>query len=183
MAKRVKRARRATAILSGLAIGILTVYPARPALGQVLYGSMVGTVTDQSSAMVPGAEVTVTNTSTGLSRQTTANEAGYYSIPNLLEGSYDLSVSVSGFKPYVQKGIRVSINVVTRVDATIQVGVVSEEVRVEATTALLQTTKSDVSVSFDTPDGESTALRLSQLPVALQSRARRCTRAVSERRH
>ena len=142
-----------------LVIGMfLTVYPARPASGQVLYGSMVGTVTDQSAAMVPGAEVTVTNTSTGLSRQTTTNEVGYYSIPNLPEGSYDLSVGVSGFKPYVQKGIRVSINAVTRVDSTIQVGVLSEEVRVEATTALLQTTKSDVSVSFETAAMENLPL-------------------------
>jgi hypothetical protein len=78
-----------------LAIGMfLTVYPARPASGQVLYGSMVGTVTDQSGAMVPTAAVTVTNTSTGLSRQTTTNEAGYYSIPNLPEG---------GLRPFGQR--------------------------------------------------------------------------------
>ena len=115
MAKRVARVQRATVILSWLAIGtFITAYPARPASGQVLYGSMVGTVTDQSGALVPGTAVTVTNTSTGLSRQTTTNEAGYYSIPNLLEGSYDLSVSLSGFKPYVQKGISVSINEIGR---------------------------------------------------------------------
>jgi hypothetical protein len=136
----------------------LTVYPARPASGQVLL-RIDGRDRDRPERRHgSGAEVTVTNTSTGLSRQTTTNEAGYYSIPSLPEGSYDLSVGVSGFKPYVQKGIRVSINVVTRVDATIQVGVLSEEVRVEATTALLQTTKSDVSVSFDTPAMENLPL-------------------------
>ena len=63
---------------------------------------MVGTLTDQTGAMIPKATVTVTNTSTGLSRQTTTNEAGYYSVPNLLEGVYDLSVSASGFKPECQ---------------------------------------------------------------------------------
>src|SRR5437867_4819527 len=157
--KSMNGVRRAPVMLSWLAIGIfMTVYPARPASGQVLYGSMVGTLTDQTGAMVPKATVTVTNTSTGLSRQTTTNEAGYYSVPNLLEGVYDLSVSASGFKPYVQKGISVSINAVTRVDATIQVGAVSEEVRVEATTAVLETTKSDVSVSFDTPAMENLPL-------------------------
>jgi hypothetical protein len=142
-----------------LAIGIfLTVYTVRPASGQVLYGSIVGSVTDQSGAVVPQAAVTVTNTSTGLSRQTTTNEVGYYSIPNLLEGGYDLSVSASGFRPYVQKGVSVSINAVTRVDATIEVGTVSEEVSVAAITTLLQTTKSDVSVSFDTPAMENLPL-------------------------
>src|SRR5439155_7218998 len=157
--KSMNGVRRAPVMLSWLAIGIfLTVYPARPASGQVLYGSMVGTLTDQTGAMVPKATVTVTNTSTGLSRQTTTNEAGYYSVPNLLEGVYDLWVSASGFKPYVQKGISVSINAVTRVDATIQVGSVSVEVCVEATTAVLETTKSDVSVSFDTPAMENLLL-------------------------
>jgi hypothetical protein len=146
-------------VLSLLAVGLfITVYLPRPASGQVLYGSVVGTLTDQTGARVPKAMVTVANPSTGLSRQTTTDEAGYYSIPNLFEGAYDLSVSASGFKPYVQKGIRVSINAETRVDATIQVGGVSEEVSVEATTAVLQTTKSDVSVSFDTPAMENLPL-------------------------
>jgi hypothetical protein len=125
-------------------------FAAGTASAQVLYGSIVGTLTDETGAMVPKASVTVTNTSTGLSRQATTNDAGYYSIPNLLEGVYDLSVTASGFRTYTQKGINVSINRVTRVDATIAVGAVSEQVSVEATSALLQTTKSDVNVSLDT---------------------------------
>ena len=52
-----------------------------------------------TTAGVFNVTVTVTNTSTGLSRQATTDEAGYYSIPNLLEGAYDLSVSASSFKP------------------------------------------------------------------------------------
>ncbi len=79
--------------------------------------------------------------------QATANETGYYSIPNLLEGVYDLSVTAPGFSPYTQKGVTVSINRVTRVDAAIELGAVTEQVSVEASTALLQTTKSDVSAS------------------------------------
>jgi hypothetical protein len=115
---------------------------------QVLYGSIVGSLTDETGAVVPKAVVTVTNTSTGLSRQTTTDDAGYYSIPNLLEGTYDLSVSAGGFKPYTQKGVNVPINIVTRLNLTIQVGAVSEQVTVEATSAVLQTTKADVSVTL-----------------------------------
>ena len=92
----------------------------------------------------------MTNTSTGLSRQATTDTAGYYSIPNLLEGTYDLAITASGFKTYTQRGVNVPINAVTRVDVTIQVGALAEEVSVEATSALLQTTRSDVSVSLDT---------------------------------
>ena len=100
----------------------ITSYAARPASAQVLYGSIVGTLTDETGAVVPKATVTVTNTSTGLSRQATTDETGYYSIPNLQEGTYDLSVSASGFRPYTQKGVKVPINSVTRVDVTVQVG-------------------------------------------------------------
>ncbi len=139
------------AVLWCLAIAfIVLASSARPAIAQVLYGSIVGTLTDQTGAVVPKATVTVTNTSTGLSRQVTANDAGYYSIPNLLEGTYDLSVTATGFKPYAQKGVIVSVNNVTRVDVNFQLGALTEEVSVEASTALLQTTKSDVSVNLDT---------------------------------
>ena len=100
---------------------VLTSIP-RVASAQVLYGSIVGTLTDQTGAVVPKATVTVTNTSTGLSRQVTADGAGYYSIPNLLEGTYDRTVTSSGFKPYAQKGVIVSVNNVTRVDVNIQLG-------------------------------------------------------------
>jgi hypothetical protein len=137
-------------ILSCLAIGVVVLgCAARTASAQVLYGSIVGTLTDETGAVVPKAVVTVTNTSTGLSRQATTDDAGYYSIPNLLEGTYDLSVSASGFKPYTQKGVNVPINIVTRVDATIQVGAITEQVTVEASAAVLETTKADVSVNLD----------------------------------
>jgi carboxypeptidase family protein/TonB-dependent receptor-like protein len=146
-------------ILSCLTIGLMDMgYAARTASAQVLYGSIVGTLTDATGAVVPRAAVTVTNTSTGLSRQATTDDAGYYSIPNLPEGTYDLSVSAGGFRPYTQKGVNVSINNVTRINPTIQVGAVNEQVTVEASTAVLQTTKADVSVSLDTRSMENLPL-------------------------
>jgi hypothetical protein len=147
------------AVLSRLAIAIMVIgYLATPASGQVLYGSLVGTLTDATGAVVPKATVAVKNTSTGLSREATTNEAGYYSIQNLLEGDYDMTVTASGFRPYTQRGINVSINRVTRVDAAIEVGAVSEQVSVEATSAVLQTQKADVSVSLDTRAMENVPL-------------------------
>ena len=141
---------RAMVILSSLVIAFMLMgVAARTVSAQVLYGSIVGTLTDQTGAVVPKATVTVANSSTGLSRQVTTDEAGYYSIPNLLEGTYDLSVSADGFKPYTQKGAAVSIGRVTRIDAVIQVGALSEQVTVEANVTSLQTAKADVSVSLD----------------------------------
>src|SRR5260370_29086803 len=80
-------------------------FQARFASAQVLYGSIVGTVTDPTGAVVSKANVTVTNTSTGLSRQTSADDAGYYSIPNLPQGTYDLAVSAAGFHPLTPNGL------------------------------------------------------------------------------
>jgi Carboxypeptidase regulatory-like domain/TonB dependent receptor-like, beta-barrel len=116
---------------------------------QVLYGSIVGTLTDESGAVVPGAVVTVKNASTGLSREATTDETGHYAIQNLLEGAYDLSVSATGFKPYTQTGVEVSINSVTRADITVQVGAITDQVTVEGSAQLLQTTKSDVNTHLD----------------------------------
>jgi len=142
---------RFVAILACATVGLgLIGSGARPASAQVLYGSIVGTLTDQTGAVVPNATVTATNSSTGLSRQATTDTAGYYSIPNLLEGTYDLSITATGFKTYTQRGVNVPINAATRVNVTIQVGGLAEEVSVEASSALLQTTRSDVSTSLDT---------------------------------
>jgi len=73
------------------ALGFLfAICEAPRASAQVLYGSIVGTVTDQANAAVPKATVTVKNTATGFSRQVNTDEAGYYSIPSLPEGAYDV---------------------------------------------------------------------------------------------
>ena len=138
-------------LLSCLAIGLVVMgYAARSASAQVLYGSIVGTLTDETGGVVPGAVVTVKNASTGLSKEATTDETGHYAIQNLPEGAYDLSVSPSGFRPYTQTGVRVSINSVTRVDIKVQVGALTDQVTVEGSSQVLQTTKSDVSTHLDT---------------------------------
>src|SRR5690348_138376 len=138
-------------LLLSLALGVgLVLAPilAQQAKGQVLYGSLVGTVTDQSGAVVPSAAVTVKNTNTGLTLEGTTDASGFYAIRNLLEGTYDLSVSKSGFRPYTQTGIGISINNVTRINPSLEVGAVAQAITVEASTAVLQTSTSDVKTSI-----------------------------------
>ena len=125
---------------------------------QVLYGSVVGTVTDQNGAVVPGATITITNVRTGQIREALSDDAGYYSILNVLEGTYDLSVKMTGFRTYLEKGIVVSINMVRRVNLSLQLGSVSESVTVEASAAVLQTTKSDVSANLESQAVENLPL-------------------------
>lgn len=124
-------------------------YEAPVALAQVLYGSIIGTVTDQTNSVVPNTVVRVTNASTGLFRDASTDSAGYYSIPNLPQGTYDLSVSASGFKTLTQKSLDVLINNVTHVDVRLEVGGVADSVTVESSAALLQTTKTDVNVNLE----------------------------------
>jgi hypothetical protein len=146
-------------ILFCMAIGLILMgSTARTASAQVLYGSIAGTLTDETGSVVPRATVSVTNESTGLSRQTITDESGHYSIPNLLEGTYDLSVNATGFKPYTQKGVVVRINAATNVDAVVTLGALNEQVTVEASTQVLQTTKTDVNTSLDTTSIENLPL-------------------------
>src|SRR5262245_14950229 len=105
-----------------ITILVLMGWAAPAASAQVLYGSVVGNLTDQTGALVPKAAVTATNTSTGFSRQATSDSSGYFSIPNLPEGTYDLSISATGFRPVIQKGVQILINNVTRADISLEVG-------------------------------------------------------------
>src|SRR6478609_2422037 len=69
------------------------------------FGTIVGTVTDQSGAVVAGAKVTVTDPATGQSRDEITNDQGYYVVPSLKPAPYDVSVSASGFGVATQKGV------------------------------------------------------------------------------
>ena len=121
--KRVNSRSLALALLSFPAISLIfTGFGASIASAQVLYGSIVGTVTDQANAVVPKAAVTVRSTATALSREVNTDVAGYYAITNLPEGAYDLSVTAPGFKTLAQKNLNVVINNVTRADLRLEVG-------------------------------------------------------------
>ena len=114
------------------------------ALAQVLYGSVVGNVKDQSGAAVPGATVTITSKETNQVRTTTTNDEGGYSVPNVQSGTYEVRVSRDGFRPTVDANVVVTINSVARVDSTLQVGNVSEVVEVSGQAQTLQTDRGEV---------------------------------------
>src|SRR5690242_6865664 len=116
----------------------------QPLHGQVLYGSVTGTVTDQSGAGVPKAHIIITNRATSATREVDADENGHYLVTDLPPGGYDLKVTASGFKPLTQTNLTVAANTVMNGDAKLQVGAVSEQVTVEASTVTLQTEKTDV---------------------------------------
>jgi len=107
-------------------------------------GSISGTVTDPSGAIIPGVTVTAINTETGIQHSTQANEAGFYSFPALPAGHYDVHIQAKGFQEYRQTGLVIDVNSALRVDATLKVGAVTEEVSVSATAAHVETSNTQM---------------------------------------
>ena len=103
-----------------------------------------GTVKDQSGAVLPGVEVTATQTETGIARDAVTNETGSYVLPNLPIGPYRLEAALPGFRTYVQTGIVLQVNSSPVINPVLEVGQVSEQVEVQANAALVETRSAGV---------------------------------------
>jgi outer membrane receptor protein involved in Fe transport len=134
---------RVRSAVSIVAICLLAATLPCPSRAQVLYGSLVGTVTDQSGAVVPDAQVSASDVQTGQTREATSDGSGRYSITNLLPGTYNVTVTSKGFRNFQQTSLIVTPNVVSRVDVHLEVGQATEQVTVSAESAQLQTEKAD----------------------------------------
>jgi hypothetical protein len=99
------------------------------AFAQVPTGQISGRVTDSSGAVLPGVDVTVTQTDTGLVRSMVSNEAGQYALPSLPVGPYRLEATLQGFRTFVQEGITLQVNASLVVDPVLPLGELSETIR------------------------------------------------------
>lgn len=102
-------------------------------------GSISGTVTDTTGAVISGASVVATNTETGVKSTTETNAQGFYSFPNLSVGHYNVQIQAKGFSGYQETGLVLDVDTALRVDAALKVGTVSESVEVSAATAQVDT--------------------------------------------
>ncbi len=109
------------------------------------FGTIVGTITDQSGAVVAGAKVTVTDPATGQNREETTNAQGYYVVPSLKPAPYDVSVAASGFGVYTQKGVVLQADQSATVNAALSLGKTSESVLVTAEPPQVNTTTATMS--------------------------------------
>ena len=98
-----------------------------------------GTVRDQSGAVLPGVEITATQTDTGVARTSVTNETGSYILPNLPVGPYRLEATLPGFRTYVQTGIVLQVDSNPTINPVLVVGQVSEQVEVQANAAMVET--------------------------------------------
>src|SRR2546428_9634117 len=103
-----------------------------------------GTVRDQSGAVLPGVEVTATQTDTGITRTTVTNETGSYVLPNLVTGPYKLEASLPGFRSFAQTGIVLQVSASPVINPVLEVGQVSEQVEVQANAAQVETRSAGV---------------------------------------
>jgi Carboxypeptidase regulatory-like domain len=114
---------------------VLALNAVTPAFGQ--NAQITGRVTDQSGAVVVGAEVNVTNQQTGLTRHVVSNEEGYFTVLFLPPGEYRIAVKKDGSKPVVRPNVILNVDQVPRLDTTLQTGTVQEEVTITSDAPLL----------------------------------------------
>src|SRR5438270_7043147 len=117
--------RKGTALFTALCLVMLMAAPAF-ARSQTT-GRIAGNVKDASGAVMVGADVIVTNTTTGEERKVATDEAGNYIVPLLPPGAYQVTVAARGFKKAIYDGVRVAITETTAVNAELVVGAVTEE--------------------------------------------------------
>src|ERR1700757_5109670 len=119
------------------------------AMGQAVYGSIMGTVTDPSGAAVNGAKVTVTSQTKNVSTTDSTNESGNYSVTHLIPDVYTIRIEGQGFKVLQFKDVQVSADTGARVDGQFQVGSTSAQVEVTAEAPQLKTDRADVAIEFN----------------------------------
>jgi Carboxypeptidase regulatory-like domain/TonB dependent receptor len=102
-------------------------------------GSISGVVTDKSGAVVSGASVVATDTTTGVKTTQKTDAKGFYNLPTLAVGTYDLEITQAGFKTYRQTGLVIDANSALRADASLQVGSINEKIEISTNAAQVET--------------------------------------------
>ena len=131
------------ALCIAVAAGCLTL----PAIAQSTFGTILGTVTDSSGAVVPNIVVKITNQGENINREVQTDSQGNYQAENIKEGIYTVSVKAEGFREVTVKDIRLATRQVARVDLKLVIGSNTENVTVEANAELINTESQTISAS------------------------------------
>jgi len=129
---------------------LLTCLFAATAFGQTTTGSISGTVTDPTGAVVAGATVTITNPATGAERSVESNEQGAFNVPALQPGKYTVTVDAKGFKKAVSHDIIVTVTQIASVTIPLEIGSASETVTVSASQEVINTSSPSVTNIINT---------------------------------
>jgi carboxypeptidase family protein len=129
-----------------MCVAVLSLAVAGRAAAQAVRATVLGTVTDRTGGVLPGATVNVTNTETGVVQSTVADSQGRYAVTDLLPGAYTVEVSLSGFQTVIRQGIRLVVGTQAVVDFTLGPSAVQETITVTADAPVVDT----VSVALGT---------------------------------
>jgi hypothetical protein len=113
-------------------------------IAQSVTGTILGTITDSTGGVIPGATVTLKHEGTALTRTVTTDTAGEFTAPSLPTGKYTLTAELSGFKTVSMSGIDVGVDQRVRVNARLEIGAVSESVTITGSSPLVQTSSSEL---------------------------------------
>src|SRR5436309_14057715 len=121
------------------------------AFAQTDRGTLTGTVSDTTGAVIPGVAIEAKNVQTGAVYQAGSSETGNFTLAQLPAGTYELSATLPGFRRFVRPGVIVSVATVLRIDVSLEVGATGDSVTVEAASPLLKTESGEVShnISYD----------------------------------
>src|SRR6266851_1826536 len=114
------------------------------ALGQTTFGTLGGTITDSSGAIIAGVQVTLTNIDTNAKQVATSNDAGIFQFVNVLPGNYRIDAEKSGFQHFTREPVVVQVQQSYRIDVLMPLGAVTQTVQVAAETPLLQSESSSL---------------------------------------
>lgn len=120
-----------------------------PCVAQSFTGSISGTVADSSGAVVPSAQVTITQTETNRQARVVAGNDGTYLAPALPVGDYRVEATAAGFKIGVRSGIKLELNQAAVINLTLDVGAATDRVEVKGDAELLESTTSDLGEVVD----------------------------------
>jgi hypothetical protein len=145
----VRRSWRRVAWL-GMAVAVLTAGSVSPLCAQAVYGSISGTVLDNSGGALPGVSVSVTSVDRKTVDSVVTDDTGRFVKGRLLPGPYEVKAELTGFKTALVPNVRVSVDTQTPVNFSLEVGALSEEVTVTGGAPLLKTDRADVATTFET---------------------------------
>src|ERR1700694_5190543 len=116
-----------------------------PLHAQVTGATISGTITDASGGVIAGAQVSVRNTATGIIRDTTTDSAGFYTVPNLIPGPYEVKVTANGFTTAVQSNLTLAVGAQQQLNIPMKVGETSQTVQVTEAPPQIELTSSTLS--------------------------------------
>ncbi len=125
---------------------VLCLFLAPSVIGQTELGNITGVVVDPSGAILAGAEVVVTNVATNVKKTTNTTSGGEYNVP-VSPGTYQIQVTMPGFKRHVRDSVVVTASTTVRLDPTLEVGEVTESIEVSTDVAQVQTENAKISTS------------------------------------